>query len=194
MKTTILATALLLSTTIMAQQASVHSTTNAQVKTKTETNGNKTVAANGQVQASQSVETAGTIEAAKEGVAATSGKVKAKAKQTKEQTKARVEKTTAATKEFVEQTSVSADIQSSGQVVAGKNNPVELTGDLANNTTASPAVIKTATAGNKKVIAPVQPIQASSATLLSNGTIVQPKPLVLKNKLITTNNTLLKLK
>lgn len=194
MKTTILATALLLSTTIMAQQASVNTTADVKVKAKTEANGQKTVAANGQVQANQSVETAGTIQAAKEGVATTSGKVKAKAEQGKEKAKATVQQTAAATSELVEQTSVNSDIQSNVNVVAGKNNPVQLTSDLANNTTVSPAAIKTVTTGNKSIEAPVKNIQASSATLLSNGTMVQPKPLAIKNKLITTNSTLLKLK
>ncbi len=194
MKTTILATALLLSTSIMAQKAAVQTTADVKVKAKTETNGQKSAAANGQVQANQSVETAGTIEAAKEGVATTSGKVKAKAEQGKEKAKAKVEQTASATNELVEQTSVNSDIQSNVNVVAGKDNPVQLTGDLVNNTTVSPAAIKTVTTGNKSIEAPVKTIQASSATLLSNGTMVQPKPLAIKNKLITTNSTLLKLK
>lgn len=194
MKTTILATALLLSTSIMAQKAAVQTTADVKVKAKTETNGQKSASANGQVQTNQSVETAGTIQAAKEGVATTSGKVKAKAAQGKEKANATVQQTAAATNELVEQTSVSSDIQSNVNVVAGKNNPVQLTSDLASNTAVSPAAIKTVTTGNKSIEAPVKSIQASSATLLSNGTMVQPKPLVIKNKLISTNSTLLKLK
>lgn len=194
MKTTILATALLLSTTMMAQQATVNANTSAQAKAKSETNGQKSIAVNGEVQASSLVETAGATEAAKEGVATITGKVKAKAEQGKEQAKAVVQQTASTTGELVSQTAVNADIQSSVSVVAGNNNPVALTSDLANTTSVSPALVKTVTSGNNQVTAPVKTIQVASSSLLSNGTMIQPKPLMIKNKLINTNSTLLKLK
>ena len=195
MKTKILtASFLLLSAAVMAQNTSVQSAAQAQAKAEhKQGENNKAVIVNGQVTANQSVQT-DAVTAAKEGVVTSSAKVKAKAKKAKDKTQAAVQQTGSAIGETVSQTAVSADVHSEMSLVAGNNNPVAITNKVTNSTLVSPAGIQTVTAGDKTIQAPVKTIQASSKTLLSNGTIVQPKPLMLKNNLVSTNSTLLKLK
>jgi hypothetical protein len=195
MKTTLLYAAMLISPAIFAQDATVKTSQSAEVKTSVKAGEQTSAGANASASSSSAIHATGSaVNAAGEKAMDVKAETTAKVKKAKAKASAETQEAVNTTTRNASNTSVSADLASSAGISAGKDNKLNAATSLDNAATISAHPAKTVVNAGNTAAVQTSRVHAGADAAVKTVTAVKPKPVIVKNSVMASNSTLLKLR